>query len=63
MHYAQEFCALTSRGLGPWSEQASWSIYHDFKQTWQRYEISDTDNELYGEHLLIAVSIYNSHHL
>ena len=57
VHHLQEFCALTGRGLGPWSEQASESIHHDFKQTWQRFKINDTDDELYGEHLLKAVSI------
>ena len=59
----QEFCALTGKGLGPWGKQVSESIHHDFKQTWQRFKINDTDNELYGEHLLKAVLMYNSHHL
>ena len=63
MHHAQDFCTLTGRGLGPWSEQASKSIHHDFKQTWQHFKINDTNNELYGEHHLKAVSMYNSHHL
>ena len=63
MHHVQEFCALTGRGFGPWSEEASESIYHDFKQTWQRFKMNDTDNELYGEHLLKAVLIYSSRHL
>ena len=59
----QEFCALTGKGLGPCSEQVSESIHHGFKQTWQRFKINDTDNELHGEHLLKAVLMYNSHHL
>ena len=63
MHHAQEFCTLTGRGLGPWSEQASISIHHDFKQAWQSFEINDAGNELYDEHLLKAVSMYNSHHI
>ena len=57
MHRVQEFCALAGRGLEPWSEQASGSIHHDFKQTWQRFKIDGTNNELYGEHLLKAVSM------
>ena len=57
MHRVQEFCALTGRGLEPWSEQASGSIHHDFKQTWQRFKINGTNNKLYGEHLLKAVSM------
>ena len=63
MHHISEFCEKTGRGLGLWSEQASESIHHDFKQTWQRFKINKTDHELYGKNLLQAVSTYNSHHL
>ena len=55
MHHISEFCKKTRRGLGPWSEQASESIHHDFKQTWQRFKINSTDHELYAENLLKAV--------
>ena len=62
-HHVSEFCDLTKKGLGSWSEQASESIHHDFKQTWGRFKINKTDHEHYGEHLLNAVRMYNSHHL
>ena len=63
MLHAQQIWALTGRKLEPWSEEASESIHHDFKQTWQRFKKNNTNNELYGEHLLKAVSMYDSHHL
>ena len=28
-----EFCKVTGRGLGPWSEQTGESVTHDFKET------------------------------
>lgn len=46
MHHVQGICALTGRGLGQWSKQTSKPIHHDFKQTWQRFRINDTDDEL-----------------
>ena len=63
VHHVSEFCELTRRGLGAWSEQASESVHHDFKKNWERFRINETDHELYGENLLKAVSQYNSHHL
>ena len=54
MHHISEFCEKTGRGLGPWSEQASESIHHDFKQTWQRFKINKTDHELYGKKSLAS---------
>ena len=38
VHHVQEFCALTGKGLGPCREQASDSIHHKFKQTWQLFK-------------------------
>ena len=63
MHHVSEFCHLTGRGLGPWSEQTGEAIHHDFKQTWKRFTIKDTQCENYGKHILQAVSTYNSQHL
>ena len=63
MHHVSEFCRLTGRGLGPWSEQTGEAIHHDFKQRWKRFTIKDTQCENYGKHILQAVSTYNSQHL
>ena len=58
-----EFCEMTGQGLGPWSEQTGESIHHDFKETWKRYKVNNTDHDIYGENLLKAVCAYNSQHL
>ena len=63
MHHVTKFCHLTSRGVGPWSEQSSEAIHHDFKQTWKRFKINNTQNKNYGKHFLQAVSTYISQHL
>ena len=58
-----EFCILTGRGLGPYSEQTVESVHHDVKQTRANFKIKDLDHSLYGEQLLKAVCMYNSKHL
>ena len=63
MHHVTEFRQLTGRVLGSWSEQSGEAIHHDFKQTWKRFRINDTQNKNYGKHFLQAVSTYNSQHL
>ena len=45
MHHVTEFCRHTRRGLGPGSEQSSEAIQNDFKQTWKRFKINDTQNK------------------
>ena len=63
IYHIPEFCELTGRGLGPWSEQTGESLHHDFKGMWQRYKVNDEKNPMYGENLLKAVQMYNSQHL
>ena len=46
-----EFCEMTGRGLGPWSEQTGESVHHDFKETWKRYKVNNTDRDIYGKNL------------
>ena len=55
MYHVEEFCNLSGRGLGPWSEQAGESVHHDFKNTWSRFMVNDIDRDIYGENLLKAV--------
>ena len=43
MHHVTEFCHLTGRGLGPWSEQYGVAIHQDFKH----FKINDTQNKNY----------------
>ena len=58
MYHVAEFCIMTGRGLGPWSEQTGESVHHDFKETGMRNNVNDIERQL-----LKAVSIYNSQHL
>ena len=57
-----EFCKITGRVLGTWSEQTGGIVQHDFKETWKRYKVNDTDREIYEENLRKAFSAYNSEH-
>ena len=61
IHYVQQFCMFTGRRLVPWSKQAMELMHQDFKQTWQCFKLNNINHDLYGEHLLKAVSMYNSH--
>ena len=63
MYHIAEFCQMTGRGLGPWSEQAGESVHHDFNETWKRFQVNDIKHHLYGEQLLKAVCMYNGQHL
>ena len=63
MFHVEEFCSLTGRGLAPWSEQTSESIHHDFKGTWEDFNVKSVENPVYGDHLLRAVQTYNGQHV
>jgi hypothetical protein len=62
-YHVSEFCTMTDKGLGPWSEQTSESIHHDFAETWKRFKIKDQDKTVYATNLLKSVQVYNSQHL
>ena len=51
MFHIAEFCKITGQGLGPWSEQSGESVHHDFKGTWNRFIVNDTNRDIYGENL------------
>ena len=34
-----EFCKITGRGPGPWSEQTGESVHHDFEEIWKKYKV------------------------
>ena len=59
-YHIEEFCALKGMGLGPFSEQTSESIHHEFTKLWENYLIKDLSHPLYAEHLLHAVQMFNS---
>ena len=58
-----EFCKITGRVLGTWSEQTGEIVQRDFKETWKGYKVKDTDREIYEENLLKAFSACNSQQL
>ena len=58
--HAQEFCELTGKGLGPWSEQTSESSHQEFNKCWQNYIVKDQQNPLYEKRLLEAVQMFNN---
>ena len=62
MHHVDDFCEMTGRGLGSWSEQTGESVHHDINETWKKFKINDVERPVYAEHLLKAVSMYNSKH-
>jgi hypothetical protein len=62
-HHVAEFCTKTEMGLGPWSEQTSEAVHHDFEQMWKHFKVKDEETTKYGENLLRAVQMYNSQHL
>ena len=61
--HVAEFCAITGRGLAPWSEQTGESLHHDFLKTWEKFRVKSMDNPSYGDHLLRAVCTYNGQHV
>ena len=62
-YHVIDFCKMTGLGLGPWSEQCSESVHHDFKKVWENFKVKDTDHPKYGPKLREAVCMYNSLHL
>lgn len=59
IYHIPEFCKYAGMGLGPWSEQTSESLHHDFNMTWANYKVKDMDNPRYANELLRAVCMYN----
>ena len=60
MHHVAEFCTFSGTGLGPYSEQTSEALHHEFKKCWKNYFVKNTDHPSYPEHLLDAVRAFNS---
>ena len=62
-YHISEFCKYTGMGLGPWSEQTSESLHHDFNLTWKNYKVKNMDNSRYATELYKAVCMYNGKNL
>ena len=61
-HHVIEFCDMRESGLGPYSEQCTESVHHDFNCVWQHFKVSPSHSDC-GTHLLKAVRVYNSRHV
>lgn len=59
-YHVEEFCEMTDMGLGPWSEQTSESLHHEFTKCWEKYMVKDQKNPLYKERLLQSVRMFNN---
>ena len=57
-----EFCSRKNAGLAKYSEQASESVHHDFKVTWERYKYNMSHPD-YAKQLRTCVVKYNSEHI
>lgn len=56
------FCHKFNKALGFFGEQATESVHHDFKVTWDKYRVANEHPD-YAAKLLKAVSEYNSYHI
>ena len=63
MFHVEEYCSAVGMGLGPWSEQCSEAIHHDFLTVWKNFKIKKMDHKDYGTNLLKAVRMYNGKHV
>lgn len=61
-HHIMDFCEVHNVGLGRFSEQSVEAVHSDFKTTWSRYKVAES-NPAYSSQLLKAVRDYNSKHL
>ena len=57
------FCESHGKSLGIFSEQATESIHADFNKFWQKYKVTNIENESYRPALELAATAYNSKHL
>ena len=62
-HHVAEFCDSRKCDLGPWSEQCTESVHHDFVQLWEDYKVKSYNHLNFKTKFLAAVSIYNSRHM
>ena len=60
--HVKEFCNISRKGLGYFSEQASESVHYDFNAWWEKFKVHSTHPD-FGSRLLNAVSRYNAQHL
>ena len=55
--HVEDFCASVNDGLGPWSEQSSESVHHDFGVLWQDFKVKSIDHPNYRTKLLSCVCL------
>ena len=58
--HVQEFCELTGRALGEFSEQETENAHTVFDETWCRYRVKDSSSGVYHLQYFKAVTDFNS---
>ena len=58
--HVQEFCELTGKSLGEYSEQETENAHTVFDDTWNRYKVKDSSSDIYHKQFFKATMDFNS---
>lgn len=61
--HVADFCESKNRGLGPWSEQSTESVHHDFSSLWEDFKVRSFNHPNFKFKFLAGVCAYNGRHL
>ena len=62
-YHIEEFCDYSGMALGPFSEQTTEALHHEFEECWDNFAVKDFDHPKYPDRFLSAVKVFNSLHL
>ena len=58
--HVEQFCELTGKGLGEFSEQETENAHTMFDVTWSRYKVKDSTSTVYHQQYFKALMDFNS---
>ena len=58
--HVQQFCELTGKGLGEYSEQETENAHTVFDDTWTKYKVKDSSSSIYHQQYFKATMDFNS---
>jgi len=58
INHVPDFCKLKQQGLGPWGEQSSEAVHHDFNKEWERNKVNCLSHPEYGKRLYKSVTTH-----
>ena len=61
--HVQQFCELTGKGLGEYSEQETENAHTVFDDTWTRYKVKDCSSSFYHKQYFKATMDFNSNNV